>query len=56
MWYDGGSYLLNYYKSKNQKAPLYWLKDSDLIGIENQSNYNELIKRSKYIEKLILRK
>lgn len=53
MWYDGGSYLLNFYKSRNLKIPTNWLTDRDLFGIENFSNYNELMKNLKYISKVI---
>ncbi|MCW2118531.1 hypothetical protein [Flavobacterium sp. 7A] len=53
MWYDGGSYLLNFYKSKNLEVPTVWLNDKDIFGIENFSNYNELRKHLKYINKAI---
>lgn len=56
MWYDGGSYLLNFHKSKNLEVPTDWLNDKDLFGIENFSNYNELMKHLKYINKAISRK
>jgi len=56
MWYDGGDYLLNYFKSRDQKVPLYWLITNDLNGIQNKLDYRNLIKRSKYIEKKISRK
>jgi hypothetical protein len=53
MWYDGGAYLLNFHKSKNLEVPTNWLNDKDLFGIENFSNYNELMKHLKYINKAI---
>ncbi|WP_366183899.1 hypothetical protein [Flavobacterium ovatum] len=56
MWYDGGSYLLNFHKSKNLEVPTDWLNDKDIFGIENYSNYNELRRHLKYINKAILTK
>ncbi|MBU3012292.1 hypothetical protein KO506_12825 [Polaribacter vadi] len=52
-WFDAANYLLNHYKSQNLKAPVYWLKENDLIGIENKSNYNELIEELSNIKKNI---
>ena len=56
MWYDGGSYLLNFYKSRNLEIPTNWLTDKDLFGIENFSNYNELMQNLKYINQAITTK
>nr|WP_288834161.1 hypothetical protein [uncultured Flavobacterium sp.] len=53
MWYDGGSYLLNFHKSRNLKVPTNWLTYKDLFGIENFSNYNELMENLKNINKAI---
>lgn len=53
MWYDGGTYLLNFYKSKNLEIPTNWLTDKDLFGIENFSNYLELMRDLKYINQAI---
>lgn len=53
MWYDGGSYLLNFHKSRNLEVPTNWLNEKDLFGIENFSNYNELVKYLEYINNTI---
>lgn len=56
MWYDGGLYLLNFHKSRNLEVPTNWLNAKDLFGIENFSNYNEMMQNLKYINQAITTK